>query len=292
MSEAPMFDRVVHVDEIIRRTWTFAEYQAIDAVNWTTLKNLKKSPLHYMHGLTNERPDTSALKLGRVVHKAVFEPEQLPLEVVIWENGDRRGKAWEAFKAEHEGETILKRDEYDRACAIRDAVRAHPLVMPYLATGLPEQVVQWTDRRSGVPMKARVDWLSDAVVLDLKTARHAVDQRAFAADAFRLGYFHQLALYQRGVATMRGVGHGPPALIVAVEPVAPFDVAVYRLSDDALAFVGEELDELLELLVHCRAEKTWPGTFSKEQELDVPRWAMPSAEDMEVGDEPEWLKGA
>jgi len=269
------------------RRLTFAEYKAIDAVNWSTLKELRRSPLHFQHRLTNEREDRDVLRLGRVVHIAVFEPERLPLDVAVWQGGDRRGKDWKLFETLHWRQTIVNEKEYARVCAIRDAVRACPLVQPYLAVGEPEKVITWTDRRSGVKMKARLDWLG-AVLLDLKTARYAVDARRFAQEAFRLGYFHQLALYRRGVATALGLGQGPPALIVAVEPEGPHDIAVYRLSEDALAFVGEEVDELLERLVTCRAEGKWPGTFNAEQELEVPRWAMPNLDDVDVED-PDWL---
>ena len=56
---------------------TFESYQKLSAVNWSTLKNMKRSPLHYKHGLENSRPDTPRLAVGRAVHTAVFEPAMM-----------------------------------------------------------------------------------------------------------------------------------------------------------------------------------------------------------------------
>jgi hypothetical protein len=269
---------------------TREEYDAIDATNWTRLKEIRKSPLHYIHRA--QREDTDALKLGRAVHTAVFEPARFERDFAVWDGERRAGKEWERFKELNHRKTIIRSADRGRVLAIRDAVRASPLVAPYLVIGEAEKTIVWRDRKTGLLMKGRLDWLAPTALLDLKTSRHAVDQRAFARDAFQLGYFHQLALYQRGVATVRGLGESPPAIIVAVETEVPFDVAVYRLSEDALHFVNEDLDELLATLVKCRAESKWPGTFNAEQELELPRWAIPDAEDMDVGEEPAWMKGA
>lgn len=286
-------ERVVHVDELMTRRYTFAEYKQIEAVNWSSLKHMRRSPLHFKAALEADRRDTPALRLGRAVHTAVFEPERLMRATAVWEGGDRRGKDWDRFKVLHAHQEILKVEEAERVIEIRDAVRSAPSVMPYLATGDPEHTILWRDQRSQVQCKGRLDWASDACVLDLKTARNATDPRAFALDAFKLGYFHQLAFYQRGLATIRGMAEGPPALVVAVEPEPPHDVVLYRLSEDALHFVNQHIDELLAKVVNCRETNTWPG-FCRELEhpLDMPRWAYPSVEDMAIGPEADWIKGA
>jgi hypothetical protein len=285
---------VVHIDEITTRRWTFAEYQAIDAVNWSSLKHMRRSPLHFKAALEENRDagDTDQRRLGRVVHTAVFEPDRLTKETVVWEGERRAGKEWERFKELHHRKTIIRVDDAHRAIAIRDAVRGCPLAMPYLATGQAEQVLQWKDRRTGLQCKARLDWFNDAAILDLKTARNACHMRNFARDAFELGYFHQAAFYQRGLATVRGTAEGPPVLLVAVEPEPPHDVAVYRVSEDALHFVNEDIHKLLERVAECRASDRWPGTFADEQLLDMPKWGYPSAEDMTVPPPPAWLEGA
>lgn len=264
-------------------------YDAIDAVNWSRLKLLRKSPLHFLH--CSQPADSAAFKVGRATHAATLEPHRFERDFVIYEGAVRRGKEWDRFRELNWRKTILLQDEHDRARAMAAAVRGHELVAPLLAEGGEvERTVVWTDPKTGLKLKGRLDWLG-RVVLDLKTSRNAIDPRTFALDAYKLGYFHQLELYRRGVAAERGVEEGPPALIVAVETEVPYDVVAYPINEDALHFAGKEIDELLATLVQCRAENKWPGKFSAPQDLNLPRWAFPSAEDMTVPPLPDWLQG-
>lgn len=254
-------------------------YRALDAVNWSKLKRLRLSPKHYAYGLADDGAETDALVLGRVVHTLVLEPLRYADRYVVWDEGKRSGKDWTAFAKAHSDRTILTLDLAARAMSIAAAVEGSPVAAQYLrqSGGQAECSITWSDVASGLMLKARIDWRVPGLVLDLKTSRHAVEPRLFAADAFRLGYFHQLAYYQRGANAVFGGEHD--AVIVAVEPTAPYDVAVYRPDDDALYAVTEETDELLAQLVKCRESREWPGRFAVEQMLPLPRWAYPTAED-------------
>lgn len=277
-------ERIVTLDEIT----TFADYAAIDAVNWSTLKHLRVSPKHYQHALAHERKDTTALKVGRAVHTAVFEPDRLERDFVIFEGERRAGKEWERFKELHWRSTILKADEYKRACAIADAVRGCELLGPYLAGGKFEHVVRWTDEKTGLACKARLDMLSPLAVLDLKTSKDAVEPRLFASASWSLGYFHQLAFYQRGARAVTGVEL--PAVIIAVESAAPHDVLVYQVDEDDLWLAGQEVDKLLALLKECRESGKWPGLGAAPQTLAAPRWAHKDIEDMGAVPDPAWME--
>ena len=59
--------------------------------------------VEHTRALVHQRADTTALKVGRAVHTAVFEPDRLLRDYVLWDGGDRRGKEWTAFKELHEG---------------------------------------------------------------------------------------------------------------------------------------------------------------------------------------------
>jgi hypothetical protein len=114
---------------------TSNEYSLIDAVNWSTLKWMLKSPAVYRYRLKQARTDTPALAMGRATHTLVFEPEKFRHEYAVWEGGDRRGNAWKEFQEENAGKTIFKPQEIDTAMEMADAVRSHPLVRPYLDGG-------------------------------------------------------------------------------------------------------------------------------------------------------------
>jgi hypothetical protein len=256
---------------------TFDDYAKIDAVNWSTLKELRRSPKHYRYRLENPREDRPAFARGRAAHTAVFEPRRFLRDYALFEDGIRRGKKWEAFKEQHAHQTILKPDEYDTCLAIADAVKATPIAASYLERGEPEKSIQWTDADTGLACKGRLDWWNAdrGVLLDLKTASDVSDYR-FGSIAARLGYHCQLAFYAEGLRA--NTGRTPAVVIVAVEADAPHDVAVYRIDEDALYAGWEEVRGLLDKVAICRASNRWPGRYEEEQVLRLPSWVWPDEE--------------
>lgn len=265
------------------RSMPRAEYDAIDAVHWSTLKEMRKSPLHYRYRELNPLEPTPAMLLGQGAHTAVLEPMQFLRDYVLFEGEARRGNAWKEFEAAHAGKTILKRPEYDLCVAIQGAVRAHPKASKYLARGRAEQVITWFDEPTGLPCKSRLDWLCDvpglATLVDLKSTA-TIDAVLFGANAARMGHYAQVAMYWRG---LRAVGLPMPAKLIAVEQKPPHDVAVFDVDGDALAAGEEEVAELLLKVADCRAKGEWPGRYADEQPLRLPAWFYADAEDAAGG---------
>lgn len=258
---------------------TRQEYEAIDACNFSTLKELRRSPLHYAYRLREPRKDTKTLAMGRAVHAAVFEPDRFPLDYALWD-GERRGKAYAEFCEQHPAQTILKAEEYRTALAIRDAVRSHPVARPALTPpGEAEKAITWTDEATGLRCKGRLDWWRIGLLCDLKTTTD-VDRDRFQALAYRMGYHAQLALYRAGLVA----NHldAPVPRIIAVESAPPHDVAVFPLDDDLL-YAGELLcTDLLAKAAAFRFSGLAPGRYPEEVELGLPRWAQAGDDKVEV----------
>ena len=261
-----------------------ADYAAIDAVNWSSLKHMRESPLVYRHRLTCGYDDTPALAMGRVTHTLVFEPEKFAAEYAIWEDGDRRGKAYAEFVEANAGKTIFKPKEIDTAVAMADAVRSHPLVQPYLDDGLFEHSIRWTDPETGLPCKARPDWIipSTRTLIDLKTCQSA-EGRRFGSAAARYCYHMQMSMYVNAITY--GLGWAPNEVkIIAVEKDAPHEVAIFHVPEDDLYLAAEEVAALLRMVKVCRQTNTWPGRYLEEQALRLPAWVS-----MEDDEDPESL---
>lgn len=260
----------------------FNDYLKIDAVNWSTLKEMRRSPLHYKYRLSSPRKDTATLRAGRAAHTAVFEPDRFLLDYAMFDGAVRRGKAWDAFVDANPHRTIIKPDEYHRALAIRDAVRSHPLAVPYLARGKAEHPVTWTDDETGLRCKARVDFLSDSkpAIVDLKTSS-TIDYSPFCSTAYRLAYFCQMGLYQWGMKV--ATGRELPVVVIAVEAGPPHDVGVFPYGADELEAGLNEARSLLTKLAYHREKDTWPGQYAEELELQFPTWAT-KREDENVAD--------
>ena len=100
-------------------------YYDAPGVNWSTLKNLRDSALHYRYALETRSKTTPAMALGRATHTLVFEPEKFNDEYAIWTEGDRRGTAWKEFKEAAGRKLVFKPAEIELAVQIADAVRTH-----------------------------------------------------------------------------------------------------------------------------------------------------------------------
>lgn len=254
------------------RYLSFPEYAAIDAVNWSLLKELKRSPKHYQYRKANHREDSVMFAKGRAFHTAVLEPHRFDLEYAVFSGARRAGKEWDAFEAANAGKTILRADEAENCKRMAEAVRAHVVAGGYLAAGMAEQTIEWVDKRTGIKCKARPDWICDAAV-DLKSSKEA-QQVAFGRTAANLSYHCQLAFYRRGI--LATTGRELPMVFIVCEHEAPHDVAVYRVGAAIADQADAMIDSLLAHLRLCLDADRWPGAHEDEQDLLLPAWAIES----------------
>lgn len=251
----------------------FKQYVEIEAVNWSSLKHMKRSPMHYAHALKAANVDTVARAQARASHTAVLEAERFLLDYVVFKGKTRRGKAWDAFKGENSDKTIVKRVEVENAIAIRKSIMAYEPAKRLLASGVAEQTLRWIDPATGIPCKGRPDFVNYDLraIVDLKTTND-IDARSFARQAAQLLYHFQLAFYRRGLEVITGKTFDPK--IIAVESNAPHDRAVFPVDEDALQSADMEIDGLLARVAECRASGVWPGRYPDEETLYLPSWAL------------------
>lgn len=268
-----------------RQNMPFEAYLDLRAEHATGLKSILVSPLLYRHIEQEGRPDTDTLRVGRAGHAAVLEPSRFLTTFARWD-ARRAGKEWEAFKAHHEarGCTVLTATQYDNAVAMSDAVRADRLAAKLLEdpTGEAEVSITWRHAGTGLPCKARIDFLGRALV-ELKTARDPAPG-PFSTASARLHYDLQLACY---AAAVESVGlELPPVKVIAVQNVPPFDVVVYQADDELLDVGRERFESAMMMVAHCRRTGEWPGVArGEEQVLRLPAWAVPGYDD---DDSPGW----
>lgn len=258
------------------------DYDAIDAVNFSTLKHMAKSPRHYQHAVEAGWEPTSAMRLGTAAHVTLLEPAKLANHYAVFEGTkNRNSNEWKEFeaKAKSEGRTAMYPKEIEPAFRIRDAVMSDPIAAKYVRGCDIEVTIVWVDEATGILCKGRVDALrrSDSCEVDVKTCADATPLW-FARQLARLSYHMQRSYYADGIASI--IKRQPEHRIIAVEQKEPHDVAVFQLNEAAMDAGRTMYRTLLERVKECRESGRWPGVAGGvEMPLELPSWAIAGEND-------------
>lgn len=239
-------------------------------IHFSDLKSAGRSALHLQHAIASEeRAPTPAMLLGLQVHGYLlgFRPGTEP---VLWEGGDRRGNAWKAFEAAHQGCDIVKPSEVAKARAIADAVRNDPVASQFLGDR-HEVPAEWEfmGRKcatSGIDIIGELPG-GAPFIAELKTTADASLYR-FPYLCSRFAYHAQLAFYDQAA---RSIGVEPQHhYIIGVESVAPYAVTVLHLSPAILEQGRALIHAWMEKLLACESANHWPGYAQRVVEWELP----------------------
>lgn len=270
-----------------------------DRVNYSTLKLFDRSPFHYKFAIDEREKELEAdpegsdtLVAGQLAHTLALEPELFEKQYAVWDKAwgrrDARTTAYKNFLANAalEQRTIVTDEQLAHAKAIAHAIRTSPAAAPYIVGGSREVTVLWDYDEPQVgaldgwtmPMRARLDYVTDAAIIDLKTAVSAKPED-FQRVAWNLGYFSQAAMQLDGFcAISRRIR---PYLWLVVENRPPYAVAVYEPSREGLELGRNAYRDWLRRLHLCRERNEWPGYTDAPLQLEPPRWALPREEAFE-----------
>jgi exodeoxyribonuclease VIII len=266
------------------------DYHANVAISHSKLECYRRRPaLYYKKYIakTLAQPDEStAFRLGSAVHCAILEEKEFAARYVQKPDLDRRTKegkaAYAEFAAQHDGKTLLDADELAQVVAMREAVAAHPIASQLLADGMPEVTWRKEQKNALGALQCRTDWFSslgceltngEPYVLDVKTVESLDSDafRNFERAAFSYGYHRQAGFY---LPLINEVFKWSVSRMyyVAVEKCEPYGVAVYKLSDDAIARGQDENIADLIRLKQSIEDNNWPNIEPVLHELALPAW--------------------
>lgn len=262
---------------------SMSDYLASDGVSQSALKLLAKSPAHLKYAREHPEPSTPDQDMGTVLHKAVFEPEELngfchviPAhyldektgEKKKWHGGAKVCKDW--FAARQDGKILIHKSDFSDVLLMRDSVHRHPAAYLALRTGKAEQSLFVEDPDTGLLLRCRTDWLSGNAIVDLKKCRDA-SPAGFAKSVANFGYAIQAA---SNLHICRLLGLGKEKFIhIAVEDVAPYAVGVYELDQASLDIGYSQFRRLLARYLQCVIDDRWPAYSPNIEFLSLPRWA-------------------
>jgi hypothetical protein len=246
-----------------------ADYRAIEAVNVSSLKEMRKSEKHYLHELDKEQERKDAFDIGNAFHYRVLEPHRYSDDVLVLPDLNLRTKAGREEKArlikENPGKAVIK--EYDdyRIKQMSHAVKKHKVAQPFLAHAVEKEVVAiWEE--GDILCKAKIDMVVDhpdhgLCLVDLKSSICA-SPSSFGMSIAEYGYFLQGAFYLNGFAKANGKPAGSFWWIVC-EKEEPYGVGVYRQHKDDIHTGTMVYKSFLERLSEARNTGHFTGYHSQ-----------------------------
>ena len=125
----------------------------------------------------------------------------------------------EAFARENAGKTFISAETFKRLAIAARMIEADPQLSQAFTGGHAEVSLFWHCPKTGVPMKARVDYLKIQMMVDLKTVANQLEmsiERAIPREIAARKYNLQPSVYFEGADAVRGLvrKHGASAIHV------------------------------------------------------------------------------
>ena len=276
-----------------------ADYQAIDALRASTMKEALQSPLQLRYRMNNKRPDSGALRVGRAVHLAVLQPDVyadevaiIPTEFATTTGISRKKPAQEWAASVPDGVTVITEAEEANVQGMAQAVFHHATADTMLQASQGREVTAlWeevTPKGARVWCKARADALCGGMLVDLKSTRETAkfNPRRIGGVIAKFGYAYQLGWYSRGLfaaAVQSGIDPEPYMDLgwglIFVQSSAPYDV-IACMADDEMQDIGRmDAEAVWEAYATAADSGIWPGVAPELVTVSLPRWAVPKEDD-------------
>ena len=219
------------------------------------------------------RITTPAMKVGSMVHCFCLEPKLFPERYALLD--DKRSKEGKklALQLAESGRETFTTAEMTTFMGIYNALSKNDFAKKYViddTSGKAEQSFWWTHRETGLPCKARCDYVVDDMVIDLKTTGEGgANPDKFTRSIVNFHYHLQAAHYLQATGAKRFV-------FIAVEKVFPYSVGIYQLSQNFIEEGYELQEQTLQEIHEATTSKFWRGYTNAcpngIQTLTPPKW--------------------
>jgi len=249
-----------------------ADYFNDPGYSQSDMKQALESPelLYWMkhQGGRAERKPSPQMIEGTLGHTCILEPDKFNTSYKVCGPRNTKAGKQEAKEAIESGRQPITLAQYEKALGMSIAVNENLLCNSFFVDGLAEQSFFSEDDRTTLPMKARLDWITENdTIVDLKTvAAGGASPANFAKQVANFSYHLQAAHYLEMSGMQRFI-------FVVVEREPPFQIGVYQLDDDAIAEGRYLRRKALDLIANCQVFNDWPGhTPLEPQTLSLPNW--------------------
>ena len=288
------------------------EYFALPAVNSSKLKLVGRSPAHCKAGEQADPKASEALRLGRLIHCAVLEPERLDeaycqkpdpeqypgaltdlasykvkanllgLKVsgtkAVLKERIKEVEPLTIFWDDFSGDVANGRQEFSAAHwemqqRICAAIEDTPSAKAALTGGVAEETLVWEDAETGQMAKARMDFYREDIGVVIDL-KTCDDARVSAVQKaiMRYGYHKSAAHYLNGLRALDLPCDG--FAWIFVEKSAPHAIGLYFASPEMIYAGENDMRRYLATYAQCMKTDIWPSYCQDFQTIELPEWAQ------------------
>ena len=250
---------------------SFAKYRELDAINWSTLKELENKSLFAFKRLVLDQTQaeiSANLEVGTALHAAVLEPETFAESYRVMKSANGVVER-QTLKKETPHLAIISKGELDQVLLMRDSLVANESFTKYLTGGNAETVMLWTDPDTGLRCKARLDYFNSEFICDVKTTIEPQSQ--FGDSAFKYGYIGQAAWYVWGFTML--ANRSTDFAFAVVGKNEPYESYFARVTSDQIDYGYHVAKSLLRKYDKAKASNDWPKV-EPEIDLTISPWNL------------------
>lgn len=250
-----------------------AEYHAdLGSLSSSGARTLLSSPAKFRY-MQDNREEHRYFDVGRYVHSLLLGKGA---EVVAIDAPDYKTKAAQQLRDEAyaDGLVPLLNKDANLAEAMADQVRAHPTAAALLddPDGAPELSLYWHDALTGVRLRARIDWLTPGVAVDVKTTAASANPTEWGTTAAKYKLQFQGAWYLEGLRAL-DIHNTAAFVFINVEKDPPHLVSLTQLTERAIELGAAQMRRAIDVYAKCVAADDWPAYGNEIHTVELPRWA-------------------
>jgi len=197
------------------------------------------------HYLNNENKETESLLVGSAFHCYMLEPDKFEERYVYAPKIDKRTKVGKEMYAQYLqsiGDRKPIPEHYESIFSIIEKHLSENINSKKLLKECTdyEKLYFWKDLKTGLKCKGKVDGVGKDYIIDLKTTSKGVDVNSFKEFLKSWNLAHQAAFYSNGTQIKT-------FYFIMCQLKAPFNVAVYKISDTVMSIGQESVESTLNL---------------------------------------------
>lgn len=280
-------------DNVLHHGLTFEQYAAEPGLRSGDLKALMRSPAHYAAMKKKQKPESDALRFGKIFHMAMETPAMFrqllavePEFVGVTKDGkpttsknasdvkDQR-KRWLGDLPP--GAIVVSEEEAFNLHGMLESVLRHKLVGNLVKDGVRESSLWTTDPETGLRIKARYDFISaKGFPVDFKTTTDARPSHflneIFSTRGESPRFYALSGSHYSHVGKVAKVCEGESMTFIAVEKEEPWGVWVYPMDRHALEVGDDWRKKLYRVHAECMKTDTWPSYPEVAEPVQIPQY--------------------